>query len=211
MTSVQIIPGDFTITDPAWPRLHLWRRGHVFTSDDFTVDGDPVGRMTTAALGGQPVMWQGNAGAWTVEDGVLRSPSGTGSMFLNLPADDFTLSIKIQALPISQQVLLIGRRSDIAYNPNISQIRLQTYNNGRVFLQEQLGGELVGLGESLSRVEAGDTISLHLKGGIAELWINGEPEVSEVTRVVGGGGYAGLSVTGAGAAAEVGNFLVNAG
>lgn len=194
MATVQIIQGSFSITDPSWPRLQMWVPGQMFTSDDFSTAGDPIGRKTGAELGGTPADFLGPAGSWNASSGELVNTGSNGSVLLEALGDDYETSVKIKSFAVAGSVLVIARRSAVDYHANISQLRVEVNNAGDITLRQQLDGALSALGTSLAAVSVGDTVAIRVAGDSVTALVNGQIAVEAETHVTGAG-YAGLATS----------------
>lgn len=79
MTRIEMKPGPWNITDPAWPRFEAIDLRKVGHSDGFAGDGPLKGRTTDSAYGGAPATWDRNLSQpelWTTSGGALRLTPG---------------------------------------------------------------------------------------------------------------------------------------
>lgn len=79
MTRIEMKPGPWNITDPAWPRFDPINPASVRHSDSFTRDGPLKGRTTDSAYGGAPATWERNLSQpelWATSGGALRLSPG---------------------------------------------------------------------------------------------------------------------------------------
>lgn len=194
MATVQIIQGNFSITDPSWPRLQMWVPGQIFTSDDFSTAGDPIGRKTGAELGGAPVAFLGPAGSWDASSGELVNTGNNGSVLIEPLGADYETSVKIKSFPVAQAVAVIARRSEVDYHANISQLRIEVNAARDIILRQQLDGTTAVLGRSNAAVSAGDTVAIRVAGASVTALVNGQIVVEAETHVTGAG-YSGLATT----------------
>lgn len=194
MSTVQIIQGNFSITDPSWPRLQMWVPGEVFTSDDFSTAGDPIGRKTGAELGGTPVSFLGPAGSWDASNGELVNTGSNGSILLEALGGDYETSVKIKSFAVTGSVLVIARRTSVDYHANISQLRVEVNNAGDITLRQQLDGTLSVIGTSPAAVSVGDTVTIRVAGTSVAALVN-DQIVAEAETHVTGAGYAGLATS----------------
>lgn len=194
MTTVQIIKGNFSITDPSWPRVQMWVPGEVFTSDDFSTAGDPIGRKTGAELGGAPADFLGPAGSWNASGGELVNTGDNGSVLFEALGADYETSVKIKSLPVTGYTTVIARRTSVDYSANISQLRIEVNNAGNITLRQQLDGTLSVLGRSNAVMSVGDTVAIRVAGTSVTVLVNGQIVVEAETHVTEAG-YAGLATS----------------
>lgn len=175
MTQVQIIPGDFTITDPAVPRYSLRK---TLTSDDFTGTGELAGMLTNAALGGDPVLWGGSTpSGWERRNGTLATtPALGGAGTLTLPGlvDGVEVEFEVSQLPAETGWMYVSLRA----SPT-DRVHVGLRGSGRLTIQQDVGGT----GSTLATLEeaftTGDRIKLGVSGGVASVWVNGDPLSSQ--------------------------------
>lgn len=117
-------------TTTATPAL---KPGDIFTSDTFTGTGSLVGQMTSAALGGTPVKWEGAAGM-VVEGGkAVAGASAAGKAILAAGLADVKLEFTLVARPTSGELgitlrdaLNVNRNIRIGIGPSL--LRVQRYD-----------------------------------------------------------------------------------
>lgn len=209
MTTVQIIQGNFDITDPSWPRLQMWVPGKVFTSDDFSTAGDPIGRRTGAELGGTPVDFLGPAGSWNATNGELVNTGNNGSVLIEALDADYETSVTIKSLAVTGSTLIIARRSSVDYHANISQLRIEVNNSGNISLRQQLDGMLSTLGTSPAAVSVGDTVTIRVAGVFVTVLANDQIVVEAETLVLEAG-YTGLATSALNTSSVVDNLILRA-
>lgn len=210
MTQIQIIPGDFQITDPSWPRVNLWRPGRIFTSDNFSsASGSIVGKRTNAALGGQPVMWEGDTPGWTATGGRLAAPTGLGAALVAVPGQDYELAMSVPVMPTSGELQVNLRRAGLAAGLGTNTITIRCFASGTVSIRETYAGITSQLGSATGALSAGSTLTVRVEGNEVIVEVNGV-EVTRGTTQVMDGIYAGVTVSAAGVGAMIDNFTVTA-
>lgn len=209
MATVQIIQGSFSITNPSWPRLQMWVPGQIFTSDDFSTAGDPIGRKTGAELGGTPADFLGPAGSWDASSGELVNTGNNGSVLLEALGANYETSVKIKSLTVAGSTLVIARRTSVDYHANISQLRVEVNNAGNTILRQQLDGTLSTLGTSPAAVSVGDTVTIRVAGTSVAALVNGQIVVEAETHVTGAG-YAGLATSAVNSGSVVDDLILKA-
>lgn len=178
MTQIQIIPGDFTITDTNVPVYPLHR---PITSDDFSGTGEIVGSLTSAAMGGKPMMWEGNAGTWTrASGGAIPTPEGPyGSIDLEGFEDGTTAHVTIGSMPADQYKWFV-----IAFGVSTtSRVVARLRGDGSILIQQDLDGTRTDLGTTGAVFAADDRVSFGVRGGVATASVNGVPKLSVPTTV----------------------------
>lgn len=173
MTKVQIIDGNFTITDPAWPRYDITRPGDVLISDDFTKDGWLGGQTTDSALGGTSAEWINAryvSQAWQVTGGQAVW-NKTGTVHLITPQPDYDLEVKIDALPTttSNMVNLQARRA----GSTTQYIAAVIKGNGELTLKTYDGSTIEESAPASQLVKAGDLVAVRVVGDSISVLING--------------------------------------
>lgn len=143
-----IVGSPVQATTTATPAL---KPGDIFTSDTFTGTGSLVGQMTSAALGGTPVKWEGAAGM-TVEGGkAVAGASAAGKATLAAGLADVKVEFTLGALPArgTGNVSLrdtSGGRININFHP--SMVRVQRFSaTGNIAIsgaQKSIGDASVG-------------------------------------------------------------------
>lgn len=210
MSFAQIIPGDFQITDPQWPRVTFWRQGNPFTSDDFSVARNPRDTLTTAALGGQPIAWTAYGSNFEAAGGTLRPPaSGSGMLVVNAPKPDLEVSIKIVTLPTAGPVLLMARRDQLDFSTMKNQVRIMIETDGKLTVDHNVNGALSTLIRPTVQAVSGDVVSLQVVGSAVTAKINGAV-VGTGTTGATGKGFTGVGSAVSGTNAVLDDFLVTA-
>lgn len=209
MTTVQIIQGNFDIADPSWPQLQIWYPGKVFTSDDFSTDGDPIGRKTGSELGGTPADFVGPAGSWDAANGELVNIGSNGSVLIKALDADYETSVKIKSITVSGSTTVIARRNSVDYNVNISQLRVEVNTAGSIILRQQLDGALSSLGSSQNAVSSGDTVAIRVVGTSVMALVNDQIIVEAETSVTEAG-YAGIATTAVNSNSVVDDLILRA-
>lgn len=185
MTQVQVIPGNFHITDPEWPVYDIRR---TITSDDFSGTGELVGSLTSAALGGVPMTWQGETDGWTRHNGGILSPSTSYVNRLVLPSmpNDLYVGVRIKQLPSAGRFILSLRYNE---TDNDRVILWVTYRGG-VALRQQVKGVETGTSELAGAVRLGDIVGIEARGDKLRVLVNGRVKLEWSTQVVAGGSVA---------------------
>lgn len=179
MTKVQIIDGEFNITDPAWPRYDITRPGDVLISDDFTKVGWLGGQDTDSALGGNPATWinaQYVSEAWQVTGGQAVW-NKTGTVYLVTPQPDYDLEVKIDALPTSaSDAVNIQARRTASTSYYVSAV---VKGNGELTLKTYDGSAINESSPASQLVKAGDSVSVRVVGDSIVILLNGNSVISE--------------------------------
>ena len=179
MTHVQIIPGDFTITDTSVPRYPLPRQRKTLTSDDFTGAGDPVGTLTTASLGGTPALWGGSTpSGWERSGGVLipTTAGGAGNLTMDGLMDGAAVEVTVVELPPTNGSLYLSLRSSETVRTHLGILW-----DGRLVIREQDATGQRDLATAGSAYSAGDRLRFGVDQGIATVSVNGEVVASAPT------------------------------
>lgn len=170
MSKVQIIEGNFRITDPDWPKYEIRK---LITSDTFSRSGYISGSMSDAALGGLPMEWTGKADGWSVLDGVARPSQNAWqdeARLTGLPADvgiSFTLASEENA----SGSLMVNLRSS---SDNNQRIRIEINRNGSIRVGEFVGGSQTNLSDYiLTDAGEGDTVAAEASGDTVTVAVNG--------------------------------------
>ena len=179
MTKVQIIDGDFNITDPAWPRYDITRPGDVLISDDFTRTGWIGGQNTDSALGGIDTEWINAryvSQAWQVTGGQAVW-NKTGTIYLVTPQQDYDLEVKIDSLPTaaSDVVNIQARRTETTAN----YISAVVKGNGELTLKTYDGNKIEETSPASRLVNPGDLVTVRTIGDSTSVLINGDSEISK--------------------------------
>ena len=171
MTQVQIIPGDFTITDPNVPRYPLRK---TLTSDDFTGTGELAGTLTNAALGGEPALWGGaTPSGWERLNGALTTTpdlGGAGNLTLPGLVDGAEVEFKVSQLAAETAWIYVSLRA----SPT-DRVYVGLRGSGRMTVQQDVGGSGSTLASFEGAFTTGDRIKLGVSGGVASVWVNGDP------------------------------------
>lgn len=179
MTKVQIIDGNFNITDPAWPRYDITRPGDVLISDDFTRSGWIGGQNTDSALGGTDTEWVNAryvSQAWQVTGGQAVW-NKTGTVYLLTPQQDYDLEVKIDALPTSaSDVVNIQARRDESTSRNAG---ATVYGDGEVTLKSYDGNAIEESDPASRLVNPGDLVTVRAVGDAISVLINGDSVISK--------------------------------
>ena len=179
MTKVQIIDGNFTITDPSWPRFSITRPGDVLISDDFTRAGWLGGQNTDSALGGTDTEWINAryvSEAWQVTGGQAVWAK-TGTVLLVTPQPDYDLEVKIDALPTSASdvVNIQARRTESTTHYIAAAVK----GNGELTLKTYDGKSIKESSPVSQLVKAGDLVAVRVIGDSIAILLNGTSVISE--------------------------------
>ena len=179
MTKVQIIDGDFNITDPAWPRYNITRPGDVLISDDFTREGWLGGQSTDSALGGTDTEWINAryvSQAWQVTGGQAVW-NKTGTVHLVTPQPDYDLEVKIDALPTSASdvINIQARRAESTTHYIAAAVK----GNGELTLKTYDGSSIKESSPVSQLIKAGDLVSVRVIGDSIAILLNGDSVISE--------------------------------
>lgn len=179
MTKVQIIDGNFTITDPSWPRFNITRPGDVLISDDFTKSGWLGGQNTDSALGGTDTEWINAryvSEAWQVTGGQAVWAK-TGTVLLATPQPDYDLEVKIDALPTSASdvVNIQARRTESTTHYIAAVVK----GNGDLTLKTYDGSSIKESSPVSQLVKAGDLVAVRVIGDSIAILLNGTSVISE--------------------------------
>lgn len=182
MTRVQIIDGNFTITDPDWP---VYRIRNIITSDNFTGAGPLAGSTTDTHAGGAPMEWSGNpTGYERGPEGLLVGAGDPVMVRLpQLPADiqiSFTMSA-LAALPTSD--LVVSARSSTSTTNRVA-IHIQ---RSRIHITERIGGSYRLRETGVFTVTSDDLITIGLAGDTCTVHANGHLVVTSTVETLGDG------------------------
>lgn len=205
MTKIQIIPGNFNITDPDWPAFDFWPNGGIVTSDSFSGSGVFNGRYTDAAAGGMSRRWSVSDPeiAWPIAGGTATL-GNTHSAGFRAGAFDYATTVKIAALPGGSSDAFLGiqnRRTAISPDVVPYYVELRILASGSVRLVAFHSGNpssLEVITTQPSASTAGDEVTLRTVGDTADILINGEVLTSQTIPM--GGMTSGWSTLRAGAA-----------
>lgn len=185
MAFVKIIPGDFNIEDPTWPRYDIAK---IITSDDFSGSGDIAGNMTSAALGGIPAMWGGTPGGWTRSAGGAKTPQVSWLHELNMPTPaDTSVSFVVTAANLissDTERILVSLRSNAE---RTSRQILRIEQSGKLWHEIRNDGATSYGKSALNAFEVGDRITFEVKGSTVRTLVNGEVVLEDVAVVEGAG------------------------
>lgn len=173
-----IIRLDQAITDNDAPRLR-----EIITSDDFSGTGELVGSMTSAALGGVPMQWEGTPGGWTRANGGIRTPQGSSNEVLELnglPAD-MTVECKVVELPDAGFVSVSMRMQNAS-----NRVVFGLTNTGSVWIENRVGG-VTSRSSVVGGVNVGDRLSFTADGDQLTTAINGETVLSYAAQIAEAG------------------------
>lgn len=182
MTRVQIIDGNFTITDPEWP---VYKIRNIVTSDNFTGAGALAGSMTDGYAGGTPMEWSGNpTGYDRSPDGLLVGAGDANMVRLpQLPAD-IQISFTMSALAaLSTADLVVSARSSTSTANRVA-IHIQA---NRIHITERIGGSYRQRETGVFTVTSDDLITIGLAGDTCTVHANGNLVVTSTVETLGDG------------------------
>ena len=187
MTRVQIIDGNFTITDPDWP---VYRIRNIVTSDNFTGAGSLAGSTTDTHAGGAPMEWSGSPTGYERGPEGLLVGAGDAQMVRlpQLPAD-IQISFTMSALAaLSTSDLVVSARSSTGMANRVA-IHIQ---RSRIHITERIGGSYRQRGTGVFTVTSDDLIMIGLAGDTCTVHANGHLVVTSTVETLGDG-HVGLS------------------
>lgn len=192
MTKIQIIPGNFNITDPDWPAFDFWPNGGIVTSDSFSGSGVINGRYTDVAAGGISRRWSvaDPETAWPIEGGAATLDAASSAGF-RAGAFDYATTIKIAALPEGASGAFLGiqnRRTAISSDVSSFYVELRILATGSVRLAVFHAGNLSSVEVLTTVVNActvGDEVTLRTVGDTADILVNGAVVTSKTIPVDG--------------------------
>lgn len=170
-----IIRLNQSITNKDAPRLR-----EIITSDDFSGTGELVGSMTSAALGGTPMQWEGVPG-WTRHEGGLHTPQGSSFEVLDLnglPAD-ISVSYKVVSLPDISGFLQLSMRMQDSSNRVIFGLT----NTASLWIESRFDGATVR-SSTVGGVKVGDILTFTAEGENLTSAVNGVPVLTYETQVL---------------------------
>ena len=206
MTKIQIIPGNFKITDPDWPLLDFVASGGTYTSDTMSEDGSLVGAYSDAGLGGMARQWLTTGdGGWNKEGGVARSIS-VGIAGFQPPSADYKTSIKVEEFPnVGTALSISNRRSTMVFSGVTEYVTARILTTGYISLVAREGTEVRTIGTFETSINLGDTVTLSTFGEEVEVLVNGNVVLSGSTTVAEAG-YAVVHTTYNGTGPRTGAF-----
>lgn len=182
MTTVQIISGDFNITDPGWPRYTLWKTGTVFTSDGFNNPETGEGQLSDADMGGAPHPWDINTSGFTNQGGQLKHV-GTGNRFMQAPSTNMLVELKFAANTAQHSWGFYMRRPGQVFNEGWLQFHI--YPEYIDIRETPVGGTTKQLARASHTIQAGDVIGFQHFDGVMSVLVNGTQVASgELTPAV---------------------------
>lgn len=134
--------------------------GDIFTSDTFTGSGSLVGQMTSAALGGSPARWAGDAGMMVESGKAVAGASAAGTATLDAGLADLKVEFTLAARPTTGSANIIlrsTREGQIILNIAPNFMRVQR-------LSKTAGNTVVGLNVSIGEASDGTKFTFTLKG-----------------------------------------------
>ena len=172
-----IIRLNQSITDDTAPRIR-----EVITSDDFSGSGELVGSLTSAALGGTPMQWEGEAG-WTRHQGGIRTPQGSSTQVLELNGlpENYAASFKVLKLPDTGYVSVSTRMKNVG-----NRCLFGLTNTGSVWIENRVDST-TSRSDTASGVKVGDIITFETDGSNLHARINGELVLSYAAQIFGEG------------------------
>lgn len=206
MTKIQIIPGNFKITDPDWPLLDFVASGGTYTSDTMSEDGSLVGAYSDAGLGGMARQWLTTGdGGWNKEGGVARSIS-VGIAGFQPPSADYKTSIKVEEFPnVGTALSISNRRSTMVFSGVTEYVTARILTTGYISLVAREGTTIRTIGTRETSINLGDIVTLSTFGEEVEVLVNGNVVLSGSTTVAEAG-YAVVHTTYNGPDARTGAF-----
>lgn len=134
--------------------------GDIFTSDTFTGSGSLVGQMTSAALGGSPARWAGDAGMMVESGKAVAGASAAGTATLDAGLADLKVEFTLAARPTTGMANITLRDTadgKIILNilPNLMRVQR---------LSKAAGNTIVGLNISIGDASVGSKFAFTLKG-----------------------------------------------
>lgn len=206
MTKIQIIPGNFKITDPDWPLLDFVASGGTYTSDTMSEDGSLVGAYSDAGLGGMARQWLTTGdGGWNKEGGVARSIS-VGIAGFQPPSADYKTSIKVEEFPnVGTALSISNRRSTMVFSGVTEYVTARILTTGYISLVAREGTTIRTIGTFETSINLGDTVTLSTFGEEVEVLVNGNVVLSGSTTVAEAG-YAVVHTTYNGTGPRTGAF-----
>ena len=171
MAQVQIIPGNFSITDADWPKVRILK---TITSDTFSDRESLIGSQTDCFLGGFPYEWTGEANGIDIQDGALLTSQTSNShkaRLLALPADIKIAFTVVSVDPTGGAVVLSFRSS----SDDQERVRMHIRWDFGIILEEYRGGSAANQLKLIQNAFSdGDRIELVGKGTKLTLFVNGE-------------------------------------
>lgn len=184
MAQVQIIPGNFSISDADWPKVRILK---TITSDTFSERASLIGSYTDCYLGGSPREWVGEANGIDIQDGALLTSQTSNShkaRLLALPADIKIAFTVVSVDPTGGAVVLSFRSS----SDDQERVRMHIRWDFGIVLEEYRGGSPANQLRLIENAFSdGDRIELVGKGTKLTLFVNGEQIATHtVARVADG-------------------------
>lgn len=164
MTRIEMKPGPWNITDPAWPRFEAIERNKVGHSDSFAGDGPLRGRTTDSAYGGAPATWTRSSAQpeqWATSGGALRLSAGPITVN-GFPHELTTFTARVTIVePISGDLWIEPWKggTPTAYTGKPT-IRALMRSGGRIEpIYRDASGAIVGTGPT-AQISAGQTLKM---------------------------------------------------
>lgn len=173
-----IIRLNQAITNSDAPRLR-----EIITSDDFSGTGELVGSMTSAALGGTPMKWEGTPGGWTRHEGGIHTPQGSSNENIELnglPAD-ISVSYKVVSLP-DAGFLSVSMRMQSAVN----RVVFGLTNTASLWIENRVDGATTR-SSVVGGVKVGDILTFTADGANLTSAVNGSPVLTYEAQIVAPG------------------------
>lgn len=184
MAQVQIIPGNFNITDADWPKVKILQ---IITSDTFSGRESLIGSQTDCYLGGSPREWIVDADGVDIQDGALltsqRSNAETARLAA-LPAD-VKIAFTVVSVDTTGGAVVLSFRSS---SDDQERVRMHIRWDFGIILEEYTGGSPTNRHPAIENAFSdGDRIELVAKGTKLTLFVNGEQIATHtVNRVADG-------------------------
>lgn len=177
MTRIEMKPGPWRITDPAWPRFNLINPADVRHSDSFSGAGPLAGRVTDAAYGGAPATWARTASQpelWSISDGALRLASGpiTVTGFVHT-VKTLSARVTVTALPAGDVWLEPWKGGTPTSYSGQPTLRVRITAAGAVEpLYRTAAGAIAGTGSSAT-IRAGQTLTMTVTESALSISVDG--------------------------------------
>lgn len=177
MTRIEMKPGPWRITDPAWPIYRPIDMATVRHSDSFSGTGPLARRVTDAAYGGAPATWTRTASQpelWSVSDGALRLTSGpiTVTGFVHA-LKTLSARVTVSALPASDVWIEPWKGGTPTSYSGQPTLRVRITSAGAVEpLYRTAAGSIAGTGPSAT-IRAGQTLTMTVTESTLSISVDG--------------------------------------
>ena len=177
MTRIEMKPGPWRITDPAWPVYRPIDMATVRHSDSFSGSGPLAGRVMDAAYGGAPATWMRTASQpelWSVSDGALRLTSGpiTVTGFVHA-LKTLSARVTVSALPASDVWIEPWKGGTPTSYSGQPTLRVRITSAGAVEpLYRTAAGAIAGTGPSAT-IRAGQTLTMTVTESALSISVDG--------------------------------------